>query len=526
MRTFGKWYQIIKDINQKGSMTIMKKMNLLIVITVLTMVLSACSSNSNSNSGNKGNTSATPTPTADVTEPVSSEPVSLRVVLKDEGSTNPVAVAFFQKLEQGLLADENVNVKFELVDMAQGSYAENLNLLLLSGDIPDLIYFQGGDQAIAEQGLLEDLRPYVQNSTYLKDIMMPHNEKRLESYPYLLWVKPVAPKTPVVRADWLAATTSGEALMANPSIDNYYAFFKELVEKKPGGSTPSYAVTVAGDLAEINFIFNTAFGLDTTWLKKEDGTYEFSKVSSNEKDKLAFYNKLFTEGLLDPQFVTKQWDTKEDAFYKGEAAVIVGTAGKVIDLYDARMKELNGDTAGLVVLPPASGVAQGFGATDVTKESRGMAISAVSENKDIAFKVLDYLASPQGQTIDRFGFENEHYTIENGEIVLNEKYYAEWYARFWEPLELNTSIPVSTPLLGETATQSLELGSKFFTQDNNFIIPEQYVANWDAMNNLYKEYAIDFITGKKAISEFDKFVAAWYAAGGTALTQYANENIK
>ena len=86
--------------------------------------------------------------------------------------------------------------------------------------------------------------------------------------------------------------------MENPTVDNYYAFFKELVEKKPGEGKPSYALTAAGDIAEINFIFNTAFGLDTTWLKKEDGTYEYSKVSQKEKEKLTFYNKLYKEGLL------------------------------------------------------------------------------------------------------------------------------------------------------------------------------------------------------------------------------------
>ena len=31
--------------------------------------------------------------------------------------------------------------------------------------------------------------------------------------------------------------------MENPTVDNYYAFFKELVEKKPGEGKPSYALT-------------------------------------------------------------------------------------------------------------------------------------------------------------------------------------------------------------------------------------------------------------------------------------------
>ncbi len=500
----------------------MKKISLVLIIAMLTVVMAACSSKTNT-----PETKPSSAPESSGSgENANTDPVTLKIVYKDEGSTNPVSVKFFQNLEKALQQDEGLNVKFELVDVAQGSYSENLNLLLLGGTIPDIIYFQGGDQLISDQGLLEDLTPYIEKSTHLKNMIMPHNQTRMESYPYLLWIKPLAPKTPVVRADWLNAMDSSKALLENPTVDNYYAFFKEIVEKKPGSGKPNYALTAAGDIAEINFMFNAAFGLEQTWLKKDDGSYEFAKVSQNEKEKLAFYNKLYTEGLLDPQFITKQWDTKEDAFYKGEAAVITGTAGKIIDLYEGRMKELNGDGASLVVLPPAKGKSQGFGATDVTKESRGLAISSQSAHKDTAFKVFDYLASPKGQMLDRLGFENEHYTIVDGKIELSDKYYTDWYARFWEPIEINSEIPLKTPLLGEPGSLSLQAASDFYSADNSFIIPEQYIANWDAMNNLYKEYSTDFITGKKDLSEFDKFVEAWNAAGGAEITKYANENIK
>jgi len=448
--------------------------------------------------------------------------VTIRTVIKDVSASNPLYAQYFDALEAALLEHEGLNVNFEIVEMAQGSYAENLNLMLLSGDIPDLIYFQGGDQPIAEQGLLEDLRPYIENSKYLKNIMMEHNIKRIESYPYLLWIKPVTPKVPVVRADWFNGTSTGKALLDNPTPDNYYAFFKELVDS----GKAKFGITVAGDLAEINFIFNEAFGITSTWLKKDDGSYEYALISSAERDKLAFYNKLYKEGLFDNEYMTKQWDTKEDAFYKGDAGVIVGTAGKVVDLYEARMKELNGDNAGLMVLPPAKGVSQGFGATDVTKESRGFAISAVSEHKDVVFRILDFLASPEGQTLDRLGFEGQHYNIVDGKAVLTDAFYSEWVASFWEPIELNTTIPVESSLLGATAQEALEMPTKYFKEDNNFAIPEQYVATWDALTNIYKEYATDFITGKKPISDWQKFVDAWYANGGTDITKYANDLLK
>lgn len=451
---------------------------------------------------------------------------AIRIVMKDENPSNPASVAYFEALEKGLKNDENLNVKFELVEMPQGNYAEKLNLLLLSGDIPEMIYFQGGDQQIADQDLLEDLTPHIEKSKYLKDSLEPWNEKRLENYPYLLWVKPLSQKTPVIRGDWFEKMKSSKALAADPTIDNYYNFFKELKTNPPGGAgKPAYAFTAAGDLEELNAIFNMSFGITSSWLNS-GGQFEYYKVSKQEKEKLAFYQKLYKEGLLDPGYITKEWDTKEKAFYDGEAGVIVGTAGKVIDIYNGKMMQTNGENAGVKVLPPAKGEDQGFGAADVTKEARGVAISSQSEKKEVAFKILDYLASPKGQMIDRLGFEGEHYEVTDGKIDLTNTYYEQWFARFWEPSEFKPEMPLKKPLLGKTAEESLNMVNEFYKEDNLFILPEEYIANWDAMENLYKEYATDIITGKRLLEDFDVFVKEWNAAGGKEITEYANKQLK
>lgn len=447
----------------------------------------------------------------------------IKVAFKDEGPSNPVAVSYYEQLAEKLKEEKDLDIQFELVEVAQGDYSEKLSLLLNSGEIPDLIYFQGGDQQIANQDLLEDLTPYIEESEHMKSILQPHNESRLSNYPYLLWIKGIDYKVPVVRQDWMEEMESSDALLENPSPENYKAFFKEIVD----GGYASNAVTVAGDITELDFIFDMAFGINKTWLES-DGGYVFHKVTDNEREKLGYYRELYEEGLLDNGYLTKQWDTKEDAFYNGQTAVIVGTNGKVVDFYNTRITEINGDAAELAVLPPANGEYQGFGATEVTKESRGLAISAISENKELVFEVLDYLASPEGQQFDRLGFEGEHYNVVDGEIELTEAYYTDWYARYWEPIEAEFDMPISekTPLLSAPAVESQELANSFLAEDNSFILPEEYVAQWDAMENIYREYAADIITGKLPLDAFDDFVDEWYRAGGEALTEYANENIK
>jgi putative aldouronate transport system substrate-binding protein len=482
---------------------------------ITALLLSACTSNQSSTDEKKKTDDGKGTTT-------------ITMVMKDESASNPSSKAYFSQLEKNLKTDENLNVHIKLVDVPQGNYAEKLNLLLTSGQIPDLIYFQGGGETqMAQQNLLEDLTPYIDKSQYIKNILAPYDKERLKNFPYLLWIKPLSQSTPVIRKDWFDKTASGKSLLADPTIDNYYNFFKELKNSPPGGSgKPKFAMTAAGDIQDLNYIFDDAFGITSTWMKDASGKYVYSRVTDNEKNELEFYHKLYKEGLLDPQYITKQWDTKEKAFYDGDAGVIVGTAGKVIDIYDGKMKSVNGDGAGLVVLPPAKGAAQGFGATDVTKESRGIAVSSQSKHKDIAFKILDYLASPKGQMFDRLGFENEDYKVTDGKIDLTDKYFAEWYARFWEPASFTPDQPLVKPLLGDTAQQSLDLVQKYYTEDKSFILPEDQVANWDAMQNLYKEFSTDIITGKKPISAFDDFVKQWEGAGGKDLTKYANDKLK
>lgn len=488
----------------------MKKM-LVMVIAALMVLTTACSSGGKDAADPKGSPGA---------GNGSGDPVKISIVYKDMTPEDP----WIKAVEDGMKA-EGKNVKLEFVPVQSGTYSEKLGLLLQSGSIPDLIYFQGGDYQFAmTQKILEDLTPYIEKSTYVKATMNPYNQERTANYPYLVWLSPTTTKVPVVRQDFFDKTASGKALLSDPSIDNYYNFFKEVKEKNGA----KYAYTVPGDLEELDTVFAQAFGLTSTWLKGDDGKYVFGKTTKFEKDKLEFYAKLYKEGLLDPEFLTKKWDTKEKAFYDGQAAVIAGTQGKVIDMYNNKSVSQNGKDATVMPLPPAKGAGEGFLPIDVSKESRGIAISSVSKNKDMAFQVLEFLASPKGQMLEKLGIEGEHYTIENDKIKFTDKY-AEWYARFVDNnvnFKPEKEFDPSTPFLSEAATKSLDLVASKSTKDNTFIIPDNLQAKYDAAMSVYKEFAANVVTGKTSIDKFDKFVQDWNAAGGSDLTAKANEVIK
>ncbi|EXX90683.1 ABC transporter substrate-binding protein [Paenibacillus darwinianus] len=498
----------------------MKKLWFVLVASLL--LVTACSKSGGE--GNEGGASGSPSASQSADSPDNKEPVTLKIVNKDMPPDDPNTIKLVKAIEEGM-AKQGTPIKLEIVPVQAGTYSEKLGLLLQGGNIPDLIYFQGGDYNFAvNQKILEDLTPYIEKSTYLKASLSELNKERMKSYPYLVWAAPIRAQVPVVRQDWFDKTASGKALLENPTVDNYYNFFKEL--KQVSGA--KYVYTVAGLLPEIDVMFNQAFGLTSTWVKGADGKYVFASTTQAEKDKLDFYAKLYKEGLLDPEFLTKKWDTKEKAFYDGEAAIIAGTQGKIIDIYNTKTVGQNGESAKIMVLPPAKGAAQGYLPVDVSKESRGMAIASTSENKDQAFAVLEYMASPEGQMLDKLGIQGEEYQITNGKIKLTDKF-AAWFPHFVENLENfkpAQEFDPSTPYLSEPAVKSMEMFTGMSTKDNAFVMPAELAGKWDASLAVYNEFAANYVVGKVKSEDFAKFVESWNAAGGKEVADYANTVLK
>jgi len=428
---------------------------------------------------------------------------------KDEG--NPELV---KAIEAGL-AKEGKYISLEILDAPAGSYKTVVPVAFRTGQIsPDLIYFQGGDQEIAQEGMLEDLTPYIASSKYVKSIMEPHNTAAMKNYPYLLWLAPARVQIPVMRSDWFNSLDASKALMANPTTDNYLALFREMKAK----NVCKWPITTDGTILKLDSVFNHAFGVTAT-IVKENGKWVYAKATQAEKNKLAFYALLYKEGLLDNEYVTKQWDTMEKAFYEGTAGFVSGTAGAVINIYNNKMMQTQGKQAQLVVLPPAKGVSQAYQSVDVTKESRGFGINAASKNKQAAFAVLEFMAGPEGRKLDKLGIEGMHYTMKDGKIVLGDKF-TQWWARFWDTMNgLDTSNVVGE-VMTKPGLDSLAASSKYFAPDTNVLLPEDLLPLKDAMDKLYTEYSTDIIRGVRDVASFDEFVGKWNAAGGDKISAY------
>lgn len=434
---------------------------------------------------------------------------TVRIVMKDLLTTNPEDVAHLDRIEEALSAQGH-DITLEIVDLPSEGYAEKLNLMLLSGDIPDLIYFQGGDEQIANQGALMDLNPLIAETEYLADALWPHNEARLANYPYLLYVYPPRTKAPVIRTDLL------EAVGSEPTnLESWDAFLRAIPGTElPDGTVVNHGIITPDNTAELDAVFDPAFGITGTWLQNEAGEWINSRVSEGEREKLAWYADLYANEVLDPEFITSNWEVKEDKFYTGDVGVVLGTAGPVVGIYEAKMAQVN-DGAELSLLTPPAGIQ----AIDVSKESRGFAIPVTSENVEATMAFLDFMASPEGQFFDRLGFEGTHYTRE-GETLTPTDQLGNWYPRFIisDPTVYSPPINALTPL----AQASLDQGVEYFRPDNSFVWPPELAAAVDGAEQYYRTNAFRFISGELSPEDdWDAYVEGWLAAGGQQMTEHA-----
>ena len=103
------------------------------------------------------------------------EVTTLRIAMKDVSMENELQKAWMDEFNAAL-QEAGIMAQLEVVEMQSGTYSDNLALMLNSGDIPDIIYFQGGDQVFSDQGVMSCIRrPDARNHDTAPSVHISHN---------------------------------------------------------------------------------------------------------------------------------------------------------------------------------------------------------------------------------------------------------------------------------------------------------------------------------------------------------------
>lgn len=326
--------------------------------------------------------------------------------------------------------EEQTGVRLKYTEIDMFSFSQNFNLMIASGDYPDILTgmagsYAGGVTKALDDEVIIDLTDYV-----LHD--MPAYAQKLDERDawkevmtdegqilgiYGLNSEAIVDRGPVVRQDWLdeqgleapvtydELTEMGKTLMSAYDLD--YAFYVSSVVN------PSITLSAGFDLPGLDI---TATG---THFYQEDGEVKSCLVSDNLKDYLKYLNGWYNDGLISKDFFSRSSYDVKDVFAGDGCAVCWDNADYITE--DNRNAELIAKgfhCAGLPVTLKEEGQELKFmlGMDGLLSES--VSISTTCEDPDLLIKAMDWCFTREGELLCNYGIEGKSYDLdENGDAV-------------------------------------------------------------------------------------------------------------
>ena len=335
-----------------------------------------------------------------------------------------VGDAFTNAVAQEITRRTGINLE---VQQPTGNPDEKLNLMLVSGDLPDIVlidrrettmdkYIAGG-ALIPLNDLIEEHAPNIKER--YGDVLSKSVYKDGKNYYFNNWygLDPDPNWAINMRMDILEEAGYGERAMAGDSFTQeefleLLHYFKDNYVGE-GDQTPIPMTVNADHMPTIIGSFKAMYGMKNYY---ENGNrLEFDVRDPKYLEMVKFINQLYTEGLLDREWGINKADNYEQKTSNGR---VFATAGGIVNTANSVFRtEYGEDTStlfyGFKVTAP------GVKPEETTYGPRsslgwdGVGITVANEHPVETIKLLDFLASEEGQYLLMWGLEGEQWNYEN-----------------------------------------------------------------------------------------------------------------
>lgn len=329
--------------------------------------------------------------------------------------------------EFGRALQEQTGVQIQFIHPPLGRETEQLNILLGTKDLPDVIetswtaYAGGPEQAIRE-GILLPLNTVI-------DRYAPQFKKCLSENPALarmartdngiyymfpyIQEEALAGNGPVVRKDWLERLGLG----LPETIEDWHTMLTAF-RQDMGASAP---LSYSGDILK-DGIFAGEYGLKKDFYVTQDAV-RYGPAQPEYKALLQLLAQWYGEGLIDPEIETVHFSAVESNLCGGKTGAAYGTCAADIGRWAEAVKEK--DKTAVFAAAPYPTRGKGERPAFRTGESRmGMsnqaAITAASDKVEVAARLLDFGYGEKGRRLYNFGIEGESYEMREQKPVYSD----------------------------------------------------------------------------------------------------------
>lgn len=486
----------------------MKKAVSLVTMTAILMTAVGCGASSESTGSAASGDSAT-TESSSQESVIPAEPVEMWWLDRsDEDSQDPVVMAKDEKIAE--LVKEKFNVILKRERVSATNYSERLNVLIASGDYPDLVSNDGiSEKAKAiEAGVLLPLDSILETDEYWKnvdpEILLTDT---FNGSVYSLYTLIGLPDGLFYRQDWM----ENLGLSMPTNVDEMYELLRAFTYDDPdqNGKDDTFGLSISSTFDQAGSLFQMFTAANPVLFSEgcfyyDQETGEVRNVYYDVEDMkaaLTWMNKLYNEGILNPEFVVANKKQAEDLFLSGRAGVwpkgvafVTGRNQKVAEAFPG------GKVATLNAIPTKYGTNY-----DMTAYGSGLCLTnAIGDNVELGKQVLAYLTSPEIVTIYNLGVEGVHYTNNNGTIEwLDEAAKEKYNATAFLSSPHNLELPIEDSLLtASVATaDNIERGMKV-----QATLSETFSQNGADIAKVMQEGITKIIIGEESVDYLDEMI--------------------
>ncbi|MHA0856820.1 extracellular solute-binding protein [Paenibacillus sp. CMAA1364] len=481
-----------------------KRFSMGIIFVLITAMLTACGGGSNNGNSNP----ATGDGGASTEQ---SKPVLKQLGFQRNFDPNKDPVAAFLEEKTGY------KVVYETLPLENPD--DKLNILMANNEPYDIVKLSGTQyNRLALQGALEPLdallEKHGQNLVKATPAEFFDNAK-IDGEIYGIPEK--HPRGFVGSALAINQSLLDELNMQVPTtIDEFYALLVAIKEKKgivPLTGFESIIPEISG-----------AFGVVTSF-DEEDGKLIHRLEGPGMKDYLTFMNKLYAEGLMDPEWPVNKMETIQQKFSTGKAGIMTYGWGIAPAVTEALKK--NDAKAEITLITSLKGKDGEIGNwTQGGGVSWYIAIPKSSKNKEEAMKYMNMKVEPELFKELAIGTEGVHFSNDSTGTMLptlpafnTDRGNSDWFmtstdAAAFEKLWLLRVR--KDPILHATFDEIQEKQMPISRSDPTLLAPPLPVVanNLQLLNKLENDYIIKVIAGAESLDDYSKFVTNWKSQGG------------
>jgi|LSQX01.1.fsa_nt_gb putative aldouronate transport system substrate-binding protein len=470
--------------------------------------------------------------------PIVEEPLTLSMWFPLSGIQTTVISDYGEVTANKMLA-ERTGITIDYIHPASGQELTSYNLLITSGDYPDMIYhgsvtYNGGWDKAVEDGIYLKLNDYIEqyapNYQAIRDISDEHRKMSItDSGTMYGFHEMMTEREPTwtglgIRKDWL-----DDLNLEMPStIDDWTKVLTAFKDEK--GAEAPLMIPTNGKFLSSEFC--SAWGIGTDFYQV-NGEVRFGPVMDEYKEYLNLMRGWYSDRLLDKDFTTRT-----DMTGTGAPSNMTGT-GKTGAFpavwgacHDVSVQNNTTDDPNYWLEPIVAPTLQEGEKVQFRSMSyqvrAATSIFATTEHPVECIKWLDYRYTQEATDLMWWADETVHYIDENGDrrftdMMLNDPNGLNFYQ--------TTSLHLGKGCIGihdwhvmrtVYPQELLDVCLVWDSQGYDYVLPpitltadegERVVNNLNDINTLVEEYTVKCITGADTLDRFDEFVAKIYEMG-------------